>query len=244
MKRAKQLLGILYCGICFVGWTQESSESERKDDHDKEKWYVYSDSEDRSWWKCYPSGSFDLTYNDWVGDLQSFRMQGPSLGININLMHSLSISRRGNVAVASGISYGHHRLRHDLPINYDQTTRATTVGLPNDFVIGSRSLISRQWSIPVELQFQTPRRNGFHLHVGGKLGYQSRLYEKGRDNGTKFKHKNKFISDKQPWVYSVHARAGFKQGPTLYASYNFNSVFRNSKSTHLNLIEMGISFTW
>jgi len=185
---------------------------------------------------------FDLTYNDWTGaGLQPFRMQGPSLGANISHLKRIKLTPNGVLSLATGISFGWHRLTHDLSITHDPTNKSTIVGTQGDFVDGKNRLISHQWSIPIEFHINMFQSTCF-LHLGGKLGYQSRLFEKGRnDDWTKYTSKNKYNSDKEPWIYSVHARVGFRHGPTLYGSYNLNSLFRNSQSTKVNLFEIGIS---
>jgi len=246
-----QLIMLVCCSMIGTLLLAQTNEENEISNRTKDGWYIYTDEEtnsDRDYtsfgrWNNF-AGFFDITHNDWTGDLKPFKMQGPSIGFNVGILHSYPILANNKFAIAFGIAYGKHRMKHDLEINYDSDTRITTVSSQDSFVVGSRKLISGQWSIPVELRFQTNTKHGFYCHIGGKLGYQSRLYEKGRTNGSKYKHKHKFESDKQPWVYSVHARMGFRYGPSLYASYNFNSLFRNSKSTQLNLIEMGLSFAW
>jgi len=251
MKQIKRIALFASCMLTMIVFAQ-NNETNSKPEKTEDGWYIYTETKHNNkenyryhsdiWRTC--NVFFDITHNDWTGDLKAFKMQGPSIGINIGFLKSYPILANRKLAIAWGLSYGVHRMKHDLNVTYDSEKKMTTIGPQGDFVVGSRKMISKQWSIPIELHFQTDSKHGLYCHVGGKIGYQSRLYEKGRADGIKYKHKNKFISDKEPWIYSIHARVGFKYGASLYASYNFNSLFRSSESTKLNLFELGISFVW
>lgn len=186
---------------------------------------------------------FDITYNDWIGDRKTFKMKGPSLGMNVSWLFDIPIVRHGIVSFAIGPSYGFYNLNHNMPVFYDETTKATMYGDKNDIGnFGKVKLVGHQLSIPVEFRFRTKGLQHFKVHIGGKIGYQLSLFNKERFtlNGEKVVQKDRSAKDINRLVYSAHVRMGIRNF-AVYASYNFNPFYSNPSSTQLHLFQLGLT---
>lgn len=186
---------------------------------------------------------FDITYNDWMGDRKPFKMQGPSMGMNVNWLFEFPIVNKNLVSFAIGPSYGFYNLRHDLPMAYDPVNKTTVFGDEQDVgYFGKRKLIGHQLSIPIEFRFRTKGWRHFKVHIGGKIGYQLSLFEKARfeQNGEEIVQKNHSAPDVNRFIYSAHVRLGIRNF-ALYGSYNFNPFYSSDGSTKLNLLQLGLT---
>lgn len=186
---------------------------------------------------------FDITYNDWVGDRKTFRMQGPSMGMNVSWLLEFPIVKKNLVSFAVGPGYGFYNLRHDMPMVYDLTNKTTGFGDESDVgFFGKRKLVGHQIFIPVEFRFRTKGWRHFKVHIGGKAGYQLSLFEKAKfsQNGEDIKVKNNSSPDISRLVYSAHVRVGIRNF-ALYGSYNFNPFYTNDGSTKLHLLQLGLT---
>lgn len=188
---------------------------------------------------------FDVTYNDWVGDRPTFKMQGPSMGMNVNWMFDFPIVQKSLVSVAFGPSYGFYHLRHDYPVTYNLNNGLTQLGVAEDVgLFGKRKFIGHQLSLPFEFRFRTKGWRHFKVHLGGKIGYQFATKDKWKytHEGEDFVEKiniNPFVNR---LVYSAHVRVGIRNW-ALFASYNFNRLFKNEDSPELNLMQVGLSIS-
>lgn len=188
---------------------------------------------------------FDITYNDWLGDRKTFKMQGPSMGMNVSWLFEIPLAKRNVVSLAIGPGYGFYHLRHDMPVVYDQSNQSTVFGDEQDVgYFGKRKLVGHQLSMPVELRFRTKGWKHFKVHIGGKIGYQLSLFEKARfdQNGSEVVQKNKSSEDINRLVYSAHVRLGIRNF-ALYGSYNFNPFYSSSESTQLHLLQLGLTIS-
>lgn len=184
---------------------------------------------------------FDVTYNDWVGAKNPFQNHWASLGLNTNILFDIPLMEKNRLSLGVGVCYGFQTIRHNqstLTFENDDYTKIS------DTLVKSfqrNSLIGHQISIPIELRFRTNGWKHFKIHVGGKIGYQAGLYSKthGLEGESPKKFKTPF-SDPNRLIYSIHARVGIRNW-ALFGSYNLNTIFKNSKSTSLNMFQLGIS---
>lgn len=184
----------------------------------------------------------DVTYNDWTGDRKMFQNNWASIGLNTNLMFDIPLVKKNLVSIGVGGCYGFQTVRHnqDVFMNIDSkwTVISDSVAYGN---FERNSLIGHNFSIPIELRFRTNGWRHFKVHIGGKIGYQARLYGKTRgvfeDDAFKFRTN---IPDINRWTYSAHVRIGIRNW-AFYAQYNFNKLFSNPKSTQLNSLQFGVS---
>lgn len=187
---------------------------------------------------------FDITYNDWAGDRKPFQNNWSSIGLNTNLIFDIPLTKKQNkVALGIGFCHSYINIRHDnhlLPIDSLGGTVFTLKDSSDNFY--KSTLSGNSFSIPIEFRFRTGGWRHFKVHIGGKIGYQANLMSKyaERVNGDKVVTKRYGFPDKNDLVYSAHIRIGIRNW-ALFASYNFNTLFKNSESTQLNLLQMGLS---
>lgn len=186
---------------------------------------------------------FDITYNDWIGERKTFKMRGPSMGMNVSWLFEIPLVKQNLVSLAVGPGYGFYHMRHDMPIVYGAGDNTTIFGDEQDVgYFGKRKLIGHQLFMPVEFRFRTKGWRHFKVHIGGKIGYQLSLFEKARfeQNGTEVLQKSKASQDVSRLIYSAHVRLGIRNF-ALYGSYNFNPLYSSEGSTQLHLLQLGIT---
>lgn len=244
MKLSFQI-AIIFLAICMYGSAQEESQPENKSRFRPGiMWY-------NTGWKPAKPGKvpkydrlmFDITYNDWIGDRKTFKMKGPSMGMNVNWLFEFPLVKNNLLSIAFGPSYGFYNLRHDMPIVYDEAGKYTQFGdLEDQGYFGKRRLVGHQLAIPVEFRIRTKGFKHFKVHLGGKIGYQLALTEKAKfeQEGEMMKTKIKASDDVNRLVYSAHVRIGIRNF-ALYGSYNFNPFYGNANSTQLHLLQLGLT---
>lgn len=187
----------------------------------------------------------DLVYNDWSGDQGLFQNTWESIGVNTSLMFDIPMAPGNKVSLGIGLSYQMMNIRHDNNLFRIDSTGSTNwaAKLPTDN-FRKNKLVGNSFAIPIEFRFRSKGWRHFKFHVGGKVGFQANLYSKtifGKgDKRTVVKDHNFF--DVQRLLYSVHARIGIRNW-ALFTSYNFNPIFKNSKSTRLNHWQFGLSIS-
>jgi len=188
----------------------------------------------------------DITYNDWVGDEGPFENNWASIGLNTSLMFDIPMSRKSDkVSFGVGVSYQFTNIRHNnllLVDDINKTTIFATKGATDTFEKGI--LAGNSFSIPIEFRFRTSGWKHFKFHIGGKIGYQANLLSKyvSKVDGHREVVKRFGFPDESKLIYSAHIRIGMRNW-ALFASYNFNPIFSNSKSTQLNMVQAGISIS-
>lgn len=190
---------------------------------------------------------FDVTYNDWNGDLKLGQNHWSSLGLNTNFMFDIPMTKGNKVSFGIGVSHSFFSIRHDRLILANNILGTTTIET-NKIVdpVDVNRLNGHNFGIPIEFRFRNESWKHFKVHLGGKVGYQAALYSKMRFNSLDGKEsyviKSKNISDIEELTYSAHIRIGLRNW-ALFGSYNFNSIFSNSNSTQLNLVQFGLSIS-
>ena len=185
----------------------------------------------------------DVTYNDWIGDEDLFQNSWASIGANTNLMFDIPLTKGNRVALGLGVSHQYTNVRHDNKFVVDQDANTTTYAFKDSTDIFRKSMfIGNSFSVPFELRFRSSSWKHIKFHLGFKLGYQVNTLSKNVFiiKGQKEVSKRYGSADENKFIYSAHARLGFRKW-ALYASYNFNTIFSNSKSTQLNAVQFGLS---
>lgn len=183
---------------------------------------------------------FDVTYSDWMGDRKLFANHWASIGLNTNLMFDIPIAKKNTVSLGIGVCYGFHTIRHNKNVIVDPSNSWTVV---SDSAMNSSlkkaSFAGHNFSIPIELRFRTKGWKHFKVHLGGKIGFESNFYGKLRSNSGG-KSTRLVLPDYNQLTYGAYVRMGMRNWAIL-ASYNFNPIFSNAKSTQLNMIQLGLS---
>jgi len=188
---------------------------------------------------------FDLVYNDWVGERGPFQNHWASIGLNTNFMFDIPLTKGNTVSLGVGVSHQYTPIRHNNHLVIDDEANTTTFVLKDSTDNFYKSSVSgNSFSVPVEIRFRNERWKHFKFHIGGKIGYQVNMLSKygSKVDGHKVITKRHGFADQAQLIYSAHIRIGLRNW-ALYASYNFNPMFKNSNSTQLNLIQMGLSIS-
>jgi hypothetical protein len=185
----------------------------------------------------------DVTYNDWIGDEALFQNSWASIGLNTNLMFDIPLTKGNTVALGIGVAHQYTNVRHDNKFVMDEVANTSIYTLKDSSDIFRKSMfIGNSFSIPFELRFRSSSWKHVKFHLGIKLGYQVNTLSKSVSliKWQKEVSKRYGSPDESKFLYSVHARLGFRKW-ALYASYNVNTIFSNSKSTQLNAVQFGLS---
>lgn len=186
---------------------------------------------------------FDLTYNDWIGDVDPFENHWASIGLNTNLMFDIPLSKGNTVALGIGLAHELKTIRHNNYLYADQVNDIS-VYAPKDSVASwsKSSFGGNSFCIPLELRFRKESWKHLKLHLGGRIGVQANLYNRyvGRNDGIKVVNKNIGFPDVNRLIYGAHARIGFRNF-ALFGNYYFNPVFSKSESIQLNILQFGLS---
>jgi hypothetical protein len=190
---------------------------------------------------------FDLTYNDWSGDLDPFKNKWNSIGLNTSLMFDFPITKGNTVSFGTGLSHSLFRINNSgIIFSPDSSESFTTMDfeINNNNTPPERFLCGNSISVPLEFRFRTKGWKHFKFHLGGKIGYQLNMYSKTVSEGTNGRMilKDHNFADAQRLIYSAHFRIGIRNW-ALFGSYNLNSLFSNDSSPKLNLLQMGLSIS-
>lgn len=186
---------------------------------------------------------FDVTYNDWMGDRQPFKVHWSSIGFNTNLMFDIPMTSKNLASFGIGFCYGMQQMKHNEIVVIDSTHSYTqfhaTAELPD---VMKSSFVGHNFSVPIEFRFRTKGWKHFKVHIGGKIGYQLALTNKVRfdDGEDKYTMRYKSLPDVSRLTYSAHVRIGLRNW-ALFGSYNFNPLFKSNNSIQLNTFQMGLS---
>ena len=184
----------------------------------------------------------DLTYNDWAGDRKMLQNHWASFGLNTNLLFDIPLVKKNLISIGIGGCYSFQTMRHNQDVFTNEQSKWTVISDSSAYGNFERnSIIGHNFSIPIEFRFRTNGWRHFKIHIGGKIGYQAKLYGKTRGifNGDDFKFRSS-IPDINRWTYSAHIRLGLRNW-AFYAQYNFNKLFFNQNSTQLNSLQFGVS---
>lgn len=188
---------------------------------------------------------FDLTYNDWIGDENPFKVKLPSLGLNTSLMFDIPITKGNTVSFGIGGCYGFSTIRHDRAFYSNFDTKETIIYASDSVTTFSKSaLVSHNFSMPIEFRFRSKGWKHVKFHLGGKIGYNAAIYNKSKFDvqDATYTIKSRDLFDAARLTYSAHVRIGIRNW-ALFGQYGINPMFTKSGSTKLNHIQMGLSIS-
>ncbi|MFN5910748.1 MAG: hypothetical protein ACK45H_05380 [Bacteroidota bacterium] len=190
---------------------------------------------------------FDLTYNDWNGDLKPLGNDWRSIGLNTNLLFDIPLNKGNTISLGTGVCHSFFRIScPGRQFTADSTQLYTQMVYHADQnpTTTKRFLGGQSFGIPVEFRFRSKGWRHIKFHVGGKLGYEFSQYAMTitkTDNG-RFIAKDHGLPDPTRLIYSAHFRIGIRNW-AFYGSYNLNKLFSNVASPQLNLIQVGLSIS-
>lgn len=186
---------------------------------------------------------FDIVYNDWAGDNGPFENHWASIGLNTSIMWDIPFTGN-NTSFGIGISHQLMRIRHDDAF-FKYNNPDKTEYVPDALTLYDKNILAgNMFAMPVEFRVRKKEWRHFKFHIGGKIGFQANMYSKqvfgsGKDRDVV---KDYGFPDLNRLVYGAHMRIGTRNW-ALFASYNFNRMFKNSESTKLNQLQFGLSIS-
>lgn len=185
----------------------------------------------------------DVVYNDWNGDRKPFNGPWNSIGFNTALMFDKPITAANTFGIGFGIGFSHYNNRTEGIFTPNYQEGSTTFGpIADSLNIESNKFTANYLEIPLEIRIRTKGYKHFKFFVGGKFGYQLNAYTKKRVNveGDTYKIKEHIFPDNNRLRYGATVRIGIRNW-SLYGAYYFSDLFKNSASTKLSPLSMGIS---
>ncbi len=243
----KNLIILIVCSLSFLSFGQYDSKGDQKSRFRPGFMWYFTGLKPAIKEKVrkYDRLIFDVTYNDWTGDIDPFKNKWPSIGLNTNFMFDVPLSKGNTVALGIGVAHEWRNMRHDNYFSIDHVNDVTTYQLKDSTVQFDKSRFGGNgFSIPVELRFRKESWRHFKIHLGGRIGYQANLYNKYIDNSSGYRvvSKNFGFPDINRLTYGAHIRFGLRNW-AFFGNYSFNPVFLDNKSTKLNLVQFGISIS-
>lgn len=185
---------------------------------------------------------FDITYNDWKGDLKPFQVKPTSIGFGTNLLFDVPLTIGNTISLGWGLNYQRIHVQHNNTFFTNLKDGWTQYAISP--VTGKASFNYNQFSIPLEIRFRKESWKHFKLHVGGKIGYITNGYQKNilDDGSGRTVIKDYHFPDINKLQYSAHLRFGVRNY-ALFGEYNFSQLFSNAASTQLNIFRLGLSIS-
>jgi hypothetical protein len=185
---------------------------------------------------------FDIAYNDWTGDLKSYMAKPSSIGFGVNFMADKPIAKGNTISIGYGLGYqrGHIRFDQSFYTNHQvgTTQYAETAQKQHS------ALNFNTFYIPLELRFRNESWKHLKIHLGGKIGYLTRLHEntklKGQFGTTIIKDYQ--FPDVNQLQYAAHVRLGLRN-LAFFGEYSFSNLFKNPASTQISIFRVGLSIS-
>lgn len=184
---------------------------------------------------------FDLTYNDWLGDLNPFQNRGNSIGFNVNLMKDLKFKNTKVFSLGFGLGYGFSSISSQQKFSIDKTSvHISSIQKSENY--DHTNLNSHRFYIPIEFRFSTKRWNRSKFTMGGSFGIISNMNQRliGLD-GSKMERTN-LSSSASLLNFGIHSRLGYRN-VSLFGYYQINGLFTGRGNPDLHLFQLGLSIS-
>lgn len=186
---------------------------------------------------------FDLTYNDWTGEVSPFRNKWNSIGVNTNFMSDIKLKNNYDYSIGIGVGYGYSTISSDIKF-IENTENTVLIGAkqPNE-TYNYSSLHSHRFYMPIELRFSSSDWSRVKFIVGGSFGIQTGLKQLliTKDNS----HKQKEINDincRNKLSYGIHLRFGLRN-LAFFGSYQISPMFKKGDNPDIHLVQFGLSLS-
>ncbi|MEY4604100.1 MAG: hypothetical protein RIT43_1392 [Bacteroidota bacterium] len=182
---------------------------------------------------------FDVTYNDWLGELRSFQNQWSSIGLNTNLMFDFPLNKKSTVSFGTGVRHSLFRTENLSNLFVCDPTGSYTQIKEGTASAKRILLCGNSLGIPLEFRFRTKGRDHFKFQFGFTPAYQLNIYSKtvfSNGNVSKDYH---FV-DLNRFALSGHIRFGIRNW-AIYGACSINPLFYSRASATLHLLQLGLS---
>ena len=182
---------------------------------------------------------FDITYNDWLGELRSFQNQWSSIGLNSNVLFDISLNKKNTFSFGMGFRHSLFRTENLSNLFVSDPTGSYTLVKEGNADAKRILLCGNALGMPLELRFKTKGRDHFKFHIGVTPAYQLNIYSKTVfDNGNS--EKDFHFVDLNRFSLTGHVRLGVRNW-ALYGACSINPLFYSRASTTLHLLQLGLS---
>lgn len=184
---------------------------------------------------------FDVTYNDWLGDLKPFQNRWNSIGFNTNIMKDLKFKKTTCFSLGIGFGYGFSTISSFQKFLVEkQLVKITTI--EKSVISDHTRTISHRFFVPIELRFSTKNWKRIKFSIGGSFGINTQFYQTLIDqNNSKLESLN--LKANTPLInFGVHSRFGLRN-LALFGSYQFNNLFLGRGNPNLHQLQFGLSIS-
>jgi hypothetical protein len=182
---------------------------------------------------------FDLTYNDWIGDLNPFHNRWSSIGFNTSFMNDLKFKKTKGFSLGVGVGYGFSSISSGKRFLVDKHL-VELVNIEKSGIYDHASIHAHRFYIPIEFRFNTKNWNRLKFAIGCSFGINTGLNQSliGRDGSkqgfTNLKTNSTLLN------YGLHCRFGLRNF-AVFTSYQINGFFREPTNPNLHQLQFGFS---
>ena len=169
-----------------------------------------------------------------------------SVGFNF-LQYSIPFQRnRNTIGAVIGAGWTFQNYRTDSKYIIELDDNGNTIGRPEEDRTVTKNKLSTSFiNIPLLFEFQIPTnrdKQRFFISAGGYTGFLVKAHTKVvyDDGGTKTKQKYKGNLNVSPVQYGAMVRLGYSC-ISLYATYNFSSLYMKNKGPELYSYSIGLT---
>ncbi|MBM3185441.1 MAG: outer membrane beta-barrel protein [Bacteroidetes bacterium] len=184
---------------------------------------------------------FDLTYNDWSGDLKPFQNRWNSIGVNVNFMKDIKFKKTKVFSLGLGLGYGFSSISSEQKFAV-QNNIITFSSIQKSNIYDYSSLKTHRFFMPLELRFSTKKWNRWKFAVGGSFGINIAMNQRMIGSGGSKMERTNLRPAASLLNYGLHTRLGYKNF-SLFGSYQINSLFNGRGNPDLHLFQLGLSIS-
>jgi len=183
----------------------------------------------------------DLTYNDWVGDLNPFQNRWNSIGVNVNFLKDIKLKKTKVFSLGTGVGYGFSSISSQQKFSIDKNLiEISSVKKPG--IYDHANLYSHRFFIPLELRFSSKNWNRLKFAIGGSFGIMSSMNQRLIGSNYSKAEMVNLSSNVSLLNYGIHVRFGYRNF-AFYSSYQINSLFRGRGNPNLHQLQLGLSIS-
>jgi len=193
---------------------------------------------------------FDISNPILLNTPNDLKQKWGSSSINFNLLKDIPFGK-GNLGVATGISFGWDGYETNLNIETDSRNGNGIYTFLNDSAYNSNRLRTLFVDIPIEFRLRTNKdKNGnyFRVYLGAKAGYLLKSFSKHKNEESHQRFYN--IHELNKFRYGVTTRIGFANW-NIFAYYQLSTLFDSVNNSlvllyenDINPLSVGISFNF
>lgn len=181
----------------------------------------------------------DVFYSGWDRPYEGRKPEWPSLGLGVNYMLDMPISKDRKWGIGLGLNYTWSTFRVDGEYQKDSLDQTQFIDISDNI----KNTIHRHlFSIPLEIRAKFPIKNNnlIKVYLGYSLGWQFRTTQVSKINDDKSKDIMKDVFSE--WQHGPHIRIGYND-VFLFMRYELNDfMYKQISKKPLRTFQIGLSF--